>query len=1000
VSQVIWKSLIKSEQYHELDGAFSSYLIDQGLSWSDFEDSPLTPKDPDANLVTLAVQLEGFLLSMFPVGQEYRDQQEQLSGFKVLEQFLQTVAKPAVRKLKIKADVDQSGVNQVIAVAEQYRGDELQCITKLMSVFDTEVLIQWFQFVWVNQEDPYIHWQSFAVPKRLDFSQLVSVTTYVPRYDYQYTGLTLSQVEVERQVNYCIDCHVKQNDSCSTGMVDRKTSTYKVSPLGRVLMGCPLNQKISQMHMLRKQRKILAALAITMMDNPLCAATGDRICNDCMAACIYQKFEPVDTPSVESNTLALVLGLPFGAEIYLLLARWNPLLKFTKKERHHMASVAVIGMGPAGIAMSYYLLRSGVSVMAFDGLAIREEVGNVKTPIACFNSWAEQLLADGPLCFGGVMDYGITARWDKRKIALLWALLHRFSRFRIKGHIRLGGAVTIPLLKQQGFDHVVLATGAGLPQAHPLQKHQGMYFANEFLMRLQISGMMHQTLQSGLSLPIVVIGGGLTAIDCATEAQVYYLKWVEQVAFWCDSVGYEVLTDEMSTNEKQQVLTWQAHGILVRSLRMKKAPEALKGFFAQAGEVSVVYRKSMQDSPAYKTNYLEVEKALEQGIVYVEHTNPVRVMTNDDGQVTHLVCEQKNQEVMIPACTVMFATGSKPNVAYYYERRHDLEISQGYYKRESQFFAISQDYPKFVSVIGDLHPDYQGSVVGALASAKDSYAHVLSGLQQGQYLPSEEVLQQLTITIDDWHESQAFIHLNIRTEISLPLGTYLRVTVFDEQRSLTQISAVVVDQQQAWVRADSEGVEDLKQGRVSGIMGPSGTRIVSQDVTQSVIIIADNWGLSWACSIGNSLKKQGKYAHLLLLSKSDIKLLDYFDQVTQVDNQNIPQSVFSTAVDLYCCVEAGQLKALQSQAVPARQTFAVVDGGMMCFLKGVCGQCIQWQIDEDGKSIKAVYACSWPAQPMTLIDVDHAITRQQRKDETLLYKSWMKKINNKEKSYV
>ena len=69
----------------------------------------------------------------------------------------------------------------------------------------------------------------------------------------------------------------------------------------------------------------VGALAMIVVDNPLCAATGHRICNDCMKACIYQKQEPVDIPQVETRTLKDVLELPWGFEIYSLLTRWNPL---------------------------------------------------------------------------------------------------------------------------------------------------------------------------------------------------------------------------------------------------------------------------------------------------------------------------------------------------------------------------------------------------------------------------------------------------------------------------------------------------------------------------------------------------------------------------------------------------------------------------------------------------------------------------------------------------
>ena len=125
--------------------------------------------------------------------------------------------------------------------------------------------------------------------------------------------------------------------------------------------------------------------------------------------------------------------------------------------------------------------------------------------------------------------------------------------------MRLGGALTLQRFKELGFDQVVFATGAGLPTAHHLQKYPGMYFANEFLMKLQTTGVMHQTLKEGVQLPIVIIGGGLTGIDAATEAQVYYLKWVEQVAFWFDTKG-NMLFEGYSNTDKKVIETWIEHG--------------------------------------------------------------------------------------------------------------------------------------------------------------------------------------------------------------------------------------------------------------------------------------------------------------------------------------------------------------------------------------------------------------------------------------------------------
>jgi hypothetical protein len=63
-----------------------------------------------------------------------------------------------------------------------------------------------------------------------------------------------------------------------------------------------------------------------------------------------------------------------------------------------------------------------------------------------------------------------------------------------------------------------------------------------------------------------------------------------------------------------------------------------------------------------------------------------------------------------------------------------------------------------------------------------------------------------------------------------------------------------------------------------------------------------------------------------------------------------------------------------------------VYSSMQCMLKGVCAQCLQWQIDpETGRRTKAVFACSWPDQPLELIDFSNLDDRliQNRVQERL-----------------
>jgi len=173
------------------------------------------------------------------------------------------------------------------------------------------------------------------------------------------------------EVDHCIYCHERDTDSCSKGMRDKKKGGYKTGPLGSPVTGCPLEEKISEMHWVKRQGDDIGALALIMVDNPMCPGTGHRICNECMKGCIYQKTEPVNIPEIETNVLTDVLHLPYGFEIYGLLTRWNPLnVKRPYMLPYNGKNVLVVGMGPAGYTLAHYLANEGFGVVGIDGLKI------------------------------------------------------------------------------------------------------------------------------------------------------------------------------------------------------------------------------------------------------------------------------------------------------------------------------------------------------------------------------------------------------------------------------------------------------------------------------------------------------------------------------------------------------------------------------------------------------------------------------------------------------
>jgi hypothetical protein len=183
------------------------------------------------------------------------------------------------------------------------------------------------------------NWASYVRPHKLDFEHLVEyeipnpelpemlqgVSSHLrPRDGFKLTDPRMNTKQVLREVDYCIYCHQRDKDSCRKGFPE-KTGGFKKNPLGIDLKGCPLDERISEMHWLRKQGDVIASLAMIMLDNPMCPGTGHRICNDCMKGCIFQKQDPVNIPQNETKALTEVLNLPYGFEIYSLLTRFNPL---------------------------------------------------------------------------------------------------------------------------------------------------------------------------------------------------------------------------------------------------------------------------------------------------------------------------------------------------------------------------------------------------------------------------------------------------------------------------------------------------------------------------------------------------------------------------------------------------------------------------------------------------------------------------------------------------
>ncbi|MDT7603734.1 MAG: hypothetical protein QOF61_1731, partial [Acidobacteriota bacterium] len=262
----------------------------------------------------------------------------------------------------------------------------------------------------------------------------------------------------------------------------------------------------------------------------------------------------------------------------------------------------------------------------------------------------------------------------------------------------------------------------------------------------------------------VVIGGGLTAIDTATELFAYYPVQCEKILARHQQLsaefGEEEVLKRFDAEERAVYDEFLTHGRAIREERERAQAENEEPNFVPLvrgwGGVSIVYRKRLQDSPAYRLNHEEVVKSLEEGISYIENMSPVEAIADEHGAVAALIFERmrldaetkkwkaSGEMVRIPARTVCVAAGTSPNTIYERERPgtfaldewgeffapHKLEVADGARRLvpaeqgERAFFTSYQSEGRLISYYGDNHPVYAGNVVKAMASAKDGYEHV------------------------------------------------------------------------------------------------------------------------------------------------------------------------------------------------------------------------------------------------------------------------------------
>ena len=222
---------------------------------------------------------------------------------------------------------------------------------------------------------------------------------------------------------------------------------------------------------------------------------------------------------------------------------------------------------------------------------------------------------------GGVLVYGIPEfRLPKEEVVKAEIDNIKKLGVKIETNVIVGRTITIDeILNDEGFKAVFIGSGAGLPKfmGIPGENANGVFSANEFLTRVNLMKAFKEDYDTPVKVGkrVAIVGGGNVAMDAARTA-----------------------------------------------LRL-------------GAESHIVYRRSESELPARQE---EVHHAKEEGVVFDILTNPVEILSDENGWVKGIKCVKmelgeadasgrrrpvpiEGSEFVMDVDTVIMSLGTSPN---------------------------------------------------------------------------------------------------------------------------------------------------------------------------------------------------------------------------------------------------------------------------------------------------------------------------------------------------
>jgi NAD(P)H-flavin reductase len=460
-----------------------------------------------------------------------------------------------------------------------------------------------------------------------------------------------------------------------------------------------------------------------------------------------------------------------------------------------------------------------------------------------------------------------------------------------------------------------------------------------------------------LRLPVVVIGGGLTAIDTATESLAYYPLQVEKFLRRYETLCAERTEDKVRAAwnivERGIADEFLAHARAIRAERMRAASEGgepkILELLQSWGGVTLAYRKRLVDSPSYTLNHEEVEKALEEGIRFAENLTPAAVEVDEFGYARGLTVTRKlthedgttaEIRVTLPARSVLVAAGTQPNTVLAREDAGNFQLDGRYFQAcdeagqpvkpersakpaKPQVLLNRRADGRFISFFGDLHPSFFGNVVKAMGSAKQGYPVVSGVLSQvkpafagtdAEFLAGLNGALRATV-----HEVVRLTPTIVEVVVRAPLaarkfqpGQFYRLQNFESLATRvdgTRLAMEGLALTGAWVDRDrglvstivlemggsSDLCAMLKPGEPVVLMGPTGAPTEVHG-GETVALVGGGLGNAVLFSIGQALRAAGS------------RVLYFAGYKKVIDRYKVAEIEAAADVIVWCCDEAPGFK--------------------------------------------------------------------------------------------